>query len=199
MGFKFADYAHLSTGEQSWTISNTGELKSGMVSVTGVNQWYSQKGTCNRHPGLMPGESCTLTIAFTAQEPGNGGGSNLRVLDTNNIKESFYLYVSHSTTYPLRGSDTADFGTVAVGSTTSKTITFSNPSVQPTDIPLSRFTVPEGFTLSHSCGATLEPKASCTATVTFNPLSAKYYGSNIQFEYGASWPSMAGYVRGTAE
>jgi parallel beta-helix repeat protein len=61
-----------------------------------------------------------------------------------------------------------NFGTQAVGSTTTKTVTLTN--AQNKTLNISSKTVPTGYKVS-GCGTTLAAFSSCSLTVTFHPLA----------------------------
>jgi Abnormal spindle-like microcephaly-assoc'd, ASPM-SPD-2-Hydin len=69
-----------------------------------------------------------------------------------------------------------NFGTQAVGSTTTKTVTLTN--AQERSLSISSKTVPTGYKVS-GCGSTVAVLSSCSLTVTFHPLTTGVLKGNL--------------------
>jgi parallel beta-helix repeat protein len=68
------------------------------------------------------------------------------------------------------------FGTQAVGSTTTKTVTLTN--AQDRSLSISSKTVPTGYKVS-GCGSSVAAFSSCSLTVTFHPLTTGVYKGKL--------------------
>ncbi len=77
-----------------------------------------------------------------------------------------------------------DFGQQVVGTTTSQTLTLTNQGTADLTEILLLISGPQGseFSVSTNCG-TLPPGASCTATVTYNPVTIGPVSASVNIHY----------------
>jgi len=89
-----------------------------------------------------------------------------------------------------------NFGTQAVGSTTTKTVTLTN--AQDRSLSISSKTVPTGYKVS-GCGTSVAAFSSCLLTVTFHPLTAGVYKGRLIVKDNAGNSPQTVSLSGTAQ
>ncbi len=161
------------------TFTNTGQLPVtlGNVSVTGDPSFTLATSTAASNPCpasgtvIASGASCTITVLFTPATAGTLRG----VLSVASSATSQPLTVALSgvgTQPQLSVAPAAlNFGTVAVGSTGTLSLTLINTSSSSVD-GLALITT-AGYSVSSTCGiTTLNANSSCAVSVTFAPTAA---------------------------
>jgi len=118
---------------------------------------------------------CTLLVTFTPQNNGIIKGSMAVTYNANGSPAITSLSGTGSggATAVITFSPTSqNFGNVAVGSSSSKSITVKN--VGTTSVNLTSFTASSEFTVAPSgstpCGTALAASKTCTVTVTYTPI-----------------------------
>jgi len=136
---------------------------------------------------LAPGESTTLTLALNTSTVGTfSGAMSLANNDANEGPFNFNvtgtvtaqtpttapeIEVRDGTTILVDGSSTLNFGSVAVGGTSSKTLTIRN--VGTGNLNLSQIVLPNAYSLTAGPGSTIvAPGASTTITLSLNTAAA---------------------------
>lgn len=195
-GYNFKDLPRLATESVTWTVQNNGTARSGLLAVSSppvTGQIVTTSGDCNNHPGLEPGQSCNLTVQFTAATPDVTAEFAVSVYETTNSDSHIELVQTFSTHKPLASLfDLTSFGEVAIGDSATAKVVITNPTSRTTDIGLSKFaTGSSQYTLSHGCGPTLAPYATCELTVTFTPVEQAESSGNTRYTYG---PGLHGMV-----
>jgi hypothetical protein len=89
-----------------------------------------------------------------------------------------------------------NFGTQAVGSTTTKTVTLTN--AQDRSLSISSKTVPTGYIVS-GCGTSVAAFSSCSLTVTFHPLRSGVYNGRLVVKDNAGNSPQTVSLSGTAQ
>lgn len=168
---KSADVTLTNTSSTPVTISN--------IEITGVNSAdFSQTTNCSGT--IQPGNKCTWQVTF-APTPQN---YNFRGLEDASI--SFYSNdPSSPTKVRLTGQgmglvvsvSSIDFGVQAIGASSSPQIV-KVTNVGSTPLTFSGVQAIGDFAQTNTCGAVLQPKASCEASVIFTP-------TQVGVNYGA--------------
>lgn len=166
------------SASQLATLTNTGSMPVMIASVsisgdaafalaassTGANACPAAGGT------LAAGSSCTIAVVFTPAGTGTLRGTLTVVTSVSSVPLTVAL--SGVGTQPQLSVAPASlsFGNVAVGSTSTLSITLVNTGNQAVDgLALS---VTAGFSVSSTCGITaLNAASSCAVSVTFAPAS----------------------------
>lgn len=151
------------------SISNTGSSSVSLGTVAATGDFTVANGTCPPPSGsLAAGSSCTLQVTFAPTQFGSRSG----VLSIANSMTSVPLSI------PLAGNGIQSqlqispgaltFGSIAVGSSASLSLTLSNTGSSPiTGILLS---VTGDYSITSNCGlTTLAPGGSCSVTIAFVP------------------------------
>jgi hypothetical protein len=126
----------------------------------------------NKCPSSLPaGKSCLIRVAFTPTAEGVRTAW-ISIADSAPDSPQLILLTGLGTFFD-RVPASLSFGSQGVGTTSaSETLTLTNAG--PTVMTLSRIHIggvdPGDFAIpTNTCGATLNPKASCTVSVTFTP------------------------------
>jgi hypothetical protein len=171
-----------SSAPQPVTLTNTAptSIAISSISFTGADPTdFSQTNNCGT---ALPGNStCTINVTFTPKSV-NRRAATLSVADGAS---------STPLTVALQGTSTAvsfsppsvNFPPQTVGTTSSPVVvTMTNNSKGSTlSITGISFTGadPGDFAQTHTCGATLPPKQSCTISVTFKPTATGARSANL--------------------
>ncbi|MES2594590.1 MAG: choice-of-anchor D domain-containing protein [Verrucomicrobiota bacterium] len=180
----FGTVALGSSETQTVTIKNTGTATLSGLSVSTVGPHDADFViTQPPSPGLQIGNSSTFTVKFAPKTRGTRS-VELRVANTDPDENPYNIFLSGTAMGPeivveqpagtnkMDGSS-ADFGTVAVGSSSSQTFTLKNVG----DLDLTGLTVtkdgnyaPEFIVTANPAGP-LAPDGSTTFTVEFRPIA----------------------------
>jgi len=163
---------------KSLTVSNNGlsTLAIATITISGSDAaMFTQTNDCSAP--LAPAGSCTVNVTFT---PTSQGAKTATLAISSNDPDTPNLNVALSGTglVPDIALDTfaLSFGTVPIGSSSSRTVTVSNTGDAPliiTSITISGTDVGMFSQTNTCCGAPVPPNGgSCTITVTFTPASA---------------------------
>jgi hypothetical protein len=147
-------------------LANAGPGAASPLQLSGPLTPYSATHDCGA--SLAAGASCDVSVTFAPTAAGPfGGGVQARsgtagvVLDLNGTARQGQFAVTPTS---------LAFGDVSVGSTGTLTATLSNTG--DAALPVAFGTLAAPYSLTHDCGATLDPAATCTLTVTFSPTVA---------------------------
>lgn len=151
------------------TLTNWGTSKLTIHSISVAGD-FSEKGACTGK-SLGPGGSCFLSVYFAPTALGARTGtltvtdsdaSSPQVVNLTGTGSQGKLSVYYpGLTFPQRA-----FGTVSP----PKPVTLTN--VGSTPLTISSVQVIGGFAQTNNCGNSVDPGASCTFKVTFNPTTA---------------------------
>lgn len=160
-------------GELSGTVTfdNVGGQPLTVDSVYAPSEPFSISGAPARGVTLSPGASITVNVSFDPTS--DGKFSDAITLNTTD-GESQPVGLSASAAAPgllQLSSQAVDFGSVAVGSTTTRTFTISNIGGTPVTIEKSKPPFGGAFTATTSLpeGTTIEPGQTLSESVTFGP------------------------------
>ncbi|HVV81768.1 MAG TPA: choice-of-anchor D domain-containing protein [Kofleriaceae bacterium] len=158
------------------TVSNTGELVSGAVTITRTGNAAFQvlTGMANDCVSgtttLMPAATCDVRVQYTAGVPGpvvgtitasaNPGGSAMGGLSGTGQRPAH-----------LSGDLSPNFGNVEAGtlSTNSVTWTITNSGDQPTSVPQLMVNSPELVVANNGCTAAIPGAGTCNIMLKFQP------------------------------
>ena len=154
------------SSSQTVTLTNTGSnpLNIGSIAASGG---FTQTNGC---PGsLSAGSHCTISVSFAPAVPGAATGA-LTLIDNANSTPQL-VTLSGTGLAPLTFKPASlNLGSVAVGSSSTKTVTVTNNEATTLNLDLlagGNYSVSGG-----TCGATLASKASCTVTMKFQPTAS---------------------------
>ena len=163
-------YASTAVGDvsaaQTVTLSNTGTLT---LHITGLDTTadFTATSTCAT---LVPGASCTVTVAFTPQLSGTRI-SALEISSDASTALDFISLLGTATPASLSFSPSSlDFGSLLVGSTSTLPIEVTNTSATPA--VFHGITTTGDYTVAGDCpapGSALAANTSCILEATFTP------------------------------
>ena len=161
------------TASQAFVVENTGGQPSGRVTVAlagaDADQFYVSSNLCASR--VQPGRRCVIEVRFRPRRVGlataeltvsaTPGGELTATLSGDGVDPQQLIVLPSTFT----------FTPTALGDSAVMTFTIDNDSAAATGLLSVDKSGPRDFTLSHDCRS-LEPHASCTATVTFAPGTA---------------------------
>ncbi|MBZ5560734.1 MAG: choice-of-anchor D domain-containing protein [Acidobacteriia bacterium] len=151
------------SGTKSVVLQNIGTGPMHVASVTATSP-FTQTNTCSG--SIVPGASCTISVAFTPTALGAASGTITIVDDAGTQTVTLAGTGSAPVTF---SSSSLNFGTVAIGNTSAiKSVTVTNRL----NVPLSFASIvaSSGFAIaSTTCGAGIAAGANCSVGVTFTP------------------------------
>jgi Cep192 domain 4/Beta-propeller repeat len=149
------------------SILKIGDAGSAALSTSGISVTgdFSETSQCGQT--VSPGTQCTINVTFTPTAAAKRAGT---LVITDNAAGS--PHTVHLSGYGASGavslsSSSLDFGEVVVGTTSTQTVTLTNPAQSPLDI--SSVQAGGDFTESNTCGSVVNPGASCTLSISFTP------------------------------
>ncbi len=160
---------------QAVTFKNTGSatLTINGFSLGGTNpsDFTLSSTNCNQGQNLAVGASCMFNIAFFPQAVGNRSAT-LQILDNSAQSPRTVALTGVGLAPPTVALSPASltFAAQIVGSTSSGQSVTLTTSGSGTLANLSISTSIGDFAASNNCGASVAGGASCTITVTFNPM-----------------------------
>jgi len=151
---------------------------------TGAPSTFTFTSTCDR--ALAAGERCELSVSFAPTQALPYAANLTLASDPGGVRSVLFLgegLVPGSLVLVAAEGATPDFGDVAIGTTTSRDFTLTNPGAAPSG-PLvfqaddDRFVVSEGD-CNQGDPAGLVNGASCTFSVQFSPSDSSALTSNL--------------------
>ena len=157
--------AGTSSASQAVTLSNAGLSALSITSIVASGD-FSETNNCSS--SLAAGSSCTVNVTFSPSVTGAIAGA-LTFIDNAGTSPQLVALTGTGVTPLSFNPASLSLGSVAVGKTSSKTVTVTNN--QPTTISLSSTASADYSITGGTCGSSLAAAASCTITVTFAPKS----------------------------
>ena len=186
-----------SSAQQTVTVLNTNavSIAVGEVSASGP---FTQTGNC-QGTTLAPGSSCTISVAFVSTT--GGGLYGLLNISADNPRQVTLSGTATPWTTVLPGA--IGFGSVAVGLITSGRVVKITNIGNAGSLVVSALTLgganPGDFSIgADGCtGASLNPGASCTAYVSFEPLAIGSRSATVAIAHNATGGPSAVSLSGT--
>ena len=172
---------------QTVTLRNTGGAAASGVSLANSNsaEFLVSSNTCGAT--LAAGATCTLSVAY---QPAATGADNATLTFSHSAGSPATVSMSGTGTIAASPSLTAAppvaaFGNVTVGQTSAATqFTITNTgNGGATSISLANSNAAEFPVSGNTCGATLNPGASCTLSVSYQPAAAGSDSATLTFTY----------------
>ncbi len=178
------------SGNSSLTLSG--------LTVTGAFTLKPAGGSdCNSSTILSGGGECQIGVAATPTSSSSAIGSI--ALSDNALNSQATQQISLSSTGPGEqkvtvSSNYLNFGNVAIGNTSQKTVTLTNLGSTPAAIgSIAISESPSGFGVSNNCGTQIAVASACQVFVTFSPQSGSFFYANATIsinDYAASSPQI---------
>jgi hypothetical protein len=159
---------HTTSAAQTLKLGDAGSaaLSISNISVTGDFAASSQCGS-----SVAPGMQCNISVTFTPASTGTRTGT-LVITDNaagspHTVKLSGYATSGAASL----SASSLDFGQVGIGTSSTQSVTLTNPAQSPLDITSIQASGGD-YTQNNNCGTVVNPGASCTIAITFSPSSA---------------------------
>jgi Abnormal spindle-like microcephaly-assoc'd, ASPM-SPD-2-Hydin/Right handed beta helix region len=171
-----------SSSTQSLTVTNMGASNTTISGATVTGSGFSFKGLVLPF-NLQPGQSASFSVSFLPSAPGSVQGSLSLASKQGSIPISLAGTGVQSSISITPGS--VSFGNVALGVTSSQTITLGNPGNATLDI--TQFTAPSGgFSMTGlSAPLTLAPGQTAKFAVSFTPSAPGSQTSSVTLSSNA--------------
>jgi hypothetical protein len=165
------DFGKQRTGTQSSprtiTVTNPGKNAVNIASITLGGTYIPFSRTHNCPPTLVSASSCTIDVIYSPNAAGVHT-STLRIYSDAPASPTDVALTGVGLQPAASISPTSlSFGTIAIGTTASRTISVSN--IGNDVLTIGAISVPTGFTRSTNCGSSLGVAATCNVVVTFAP------------------------------
>ena len=160
-----------SSNPQSVTITNFGgsPLNFSAISASGD---FAETSNCPNT--LIAGASCTASLSFAPTVAGPGAGLLTLNDDSGNLGASQAVTLAGTGTLPRHLSlspATLNFSGYTIGDNPSRTVTVTNTSGAPVGIAGIAMSGDPSLVQGNACGSILSAGATCTVTVSFNPVA----------------------------
>lgn len=177
------------TVRNSGALATVGELRSTVALTSGFSfkggAFPGTGGSCG--PQLAAGASCTVVVGFAPAANGPASARLVLAYSTLAGADSAELALSGLGVAPaalsISDGPSFDFGTRTVESSTRKQLTVTNEGgVTATALAISGLAAPFAY-VAGSCGATLDPAASCSFAVDYQPRATGDHGDTLLLGY----------------
>ena len=149
------------------SILKIGDAGSAVLNISGISVTgdFAETSQCGQN--VSPGSQCTVNVTFTPTATATRTGTLLISDNAANSPQTVKLSGFATSGAVSLSSSSLDFGSVVVGTTSTQTVTLSNPAQSPLDI--SSIQAGGNYAVSDTCGSVVNAGASCTLTVSFTP------------------------------
>ena len=146
-----------------------GDAGSSVLSISGISVTgdFAEASQCGET--VSPGTQCAINVTFTPTAVGARTGT-LVIKDSAAGSPHTVKLNGYATSGAVTLSATSlSFGLVAVGTTSTQTVTLTNVAQSPLDI--SSILAGGDYTETNTCGSVVNPGSSCSIAVIFSPNS----------------------------
>jgi len=168
-----------SSNSQPVTITNFGGSPLNFSGISASGQFAE---TSNCPNSLVAGASCTANVSFAPTASGPATGLLTFNDDSGNSGASQAVTLAGTGTLPRHLSlspATLNFFVDTIGDSPSQTVTVTNTSGASVGIAGIAMSGDPSFVPGNTCGSVLSAGATCTVTVTFNPLAYGTFTSTL--------------------
>lgn len=149
------------------SILKIGDAGSAALSISGISVTGDFAETSQCGPTVSAGTQCIINVTFKPTATGKRTGTLVISDSAAGSPHKVYLSGYGTSGAVSLSASSLDFGSVVVGTTSTKTVTLTNPAQSPLDI--SSIQAGGDYTESNNCGSVVNPGASCTISVSFTP------------------------------
>lgn len=168
-------------------LSNRGTAPAELLDITGTKE-FDVSSNC---PSLLGvNESCNLSITFNAGAAGSAPGHNLIAQAQDEVKAWALLSGQVTGTTASNGAPGPElvfdpsgvaFGNVAVGQSATGTAKLTNKgTVAATLNALEVDAGTDAYVMTHTCGTSIAPAASCDVVVKFTPTAPTSFPGRVK-------------------
>lgn len=139
-----------------------------ITSITGSGDLTADTACVSNH---QPGAGCKINVTFTPGGTGKRTGT-LTIVDNDSTSPQVVEFSAVGTLLKYSSSNFS-FGSPLVGSTLTRVVTVTNVGSIGVDFHSVKVDPAGGeYTQTHTCGAVIQPGASCTITITLKATQA---------------------------
>ena len=152
------------SASSSLKVGNAGSaaLSISGISVTGP---FAESSQCGQ--SVSPGTECTVNVTFAPTTAGIQTGTLVITDGAAGSPHTVHLSAWGTSGAVSLSASSLDFGSVAVGATSMKVVTLTNPAQSPLDI--SGIQAGGDYSETNTCGSVVNTGSSCTISVSFTP------------------------------
>src|SRR5258708_6694363 len=168
-----------SSNSQPVTITNFGGRP---LNFSGISASGDFVETSNCLGSLVAGASCTASVSFAPTVTGPATGLLTLNDDSGNLGASQAVTLAGTGTLPRHLSlspPTLNFSGYTIGDSPSQTVTVTNTSGASVGIAGIAMSGDPSLVEGNTCGSILSAGATCTVTVTFNPVAYGTFTSTL--------------------
>jgi hypothetical protein len=182
----------LSSASQTVTVTN---VSTHSVAFTGIASSgdFSQSNTCPIAPiTLNAGLNCTITVTFSPTRAGTRNGAvTLKDNSPGSPAQAIALTGTGETLALGFTPASLNLGSVAVGSSSTQSVTLTNDGSGPVNITGTPAISPADgtFTQTNNCPATLNVQQTCTFQIIFTPPDVFIYNATLSIANNANGPA----------
>jgi hypothetical protein len=155
-------------------MTGTVKLWIDLSSIPGATATFSPSTV-----SLLSGTPAVSTLTISSPATIAPGNYTLMVLaNTGNVTRTAALTITILSSAVRLSISSLNFGNVIVGATSAaQTVTLTNNGS--TDLTITSFTLPAGFSQTNTCGTSVPAGVSCTISVTFAPKKVITYSGTL--------------------
>ncbi len=168
-----AVYVGFASASKAFTWTNNSIFTASVSSAVTTGDFAVQSNSCTN---VVSGASCTIQVIYKPTSVGPATGT--LTVSSNSSKVVANLMGTGIAALVLSTNSVA-FGNTDVGFPSAQTMTLRN--VAPGTIPLTAVLPAGDFAVTTNCGTSLAAGASCTASVTFKPLTTGMRSGQASF------------------
>jgi centrosomal CEP192-like protein/beta-propeller repeat-containing protein len=149
------------------SILKIGDAGSAALSISGISVTGDFAETSQCGLTVAAGTQCIINVTFKPTATGKRTGKLVISDSAAGSPHTVQLSGYGSSGAVSLSASSLDFGSVVVGTTSTKTVTLTNPAQSPLEI--SSIQAGGDYTESNNCGSVVNPGASCIISVSFRP------------------------------
>ncbi|HXH51095.1 MAG TPA: SBBP repeat-containing protein, partial [Terriglobia bacterium] len=149
------------------SILKIGDAGSAALSISGISVTGDFAETSQCGQTVSAGTQCTINVTFTPTATGKQTGTLVITDSAAGSPHTVHLSGNGASGAVSLSSSSLDFGQVVVGTTSTQSVTLTNPAQSPLDI--SSMQAVGDYTELNTCGSVVDPGASCTINISFAP------------------------------
>ncbi|TAM79111.1 MAG: choice-of-anchor D domain-containing protein [Acidobacteria bacterium] len=149
------------------SILKIGDAGSAALSISGISVTgdFAETSLCGQT--VSPAAQCAVDLTFTPTATGTRTGTLVISDSAAGSPHTVHLSGYGTSGAVSLSASSLDFGSVVVGTTSTKTVALTNPAQSPLDI--SSIQAGGDYTESNNCGSVVNSGASCNISISFTP------------------------------
>ena len=165
-------------------LRNMGSVAASISSINFDDPEFSETDNCAGSVGA--GGTCKIQVQFDPSQSGARNGT--MTISSNALDSPTAVQISGtglSTSVVQLSTGELDFGSVAINGSSTLPVTVTNAGN--TAMPFYGISITAPFSDTNNCPSLILPGASCTANISFNPVSAGYFSTTSAVSVTAAY------------